>query len=73
MDQRRERTEEEKKEARQRMERRRRYGGRGFGRRIDPDYIYIPAPFGKYRIVLAVDGREFTTYASILQDLWYDK
>jgi hypothetical protein len=73
MDQRRERTEEEKKEARQRMERMRRFSGRGFGRRMDPDYIFFPASFGKYRIVLAVDGREFITYASIIQDLWYDK
>jgi len=72
---RREKTEEEKKQARERMERMRQFGAMGsrFMRGMDPDYISSPAPFGSYKIVLTVDGKEFTRYASILQDIWYDK
>jgi photosystem II stability/assembly factor-like uncharacterized protein len=75
MDQRRERTEAEKKQATQRMERMRQFGTMGsrFRRGMDPNYISSPAPFGNYRFVLTVDGKEFTQQASILQDLWYDK
>jgi hypothetical protein len=42
-------------------------------RNMDPNYISSDAPFGPYRFVLTVDGKEFTQYASILQDIWYDK
>ena len=75
MDQRRERTEAEKKQAKQMMERMRQYGAmaRQFMRGTDPNYISSPAPLGNYRIVLTVDGKEFTEYASILQDVWFDK
>ena len=75
MDQRRERTEAEKKEAKQRMERMRQYGAMAsrFMRAMDPNYISSPAPLGNFKIVLTFDGKEFTRYASILQDIWYDK
>ena len=68
MTQRRERTEEEKKQMKERMER---FAGRGFRTRMDPDFDYTPAPLGEYRIVLSVNGQEFTKHASILQDHWY--
>ena len=75
MDQRRERTEQEKKQARRTMERMRQFGAmaRQFMRGMDPNYISSPAPLGEYRIVLTADGKEFTKYASILQDIWFDK
>jgi hypothetical protein len=75
MDQRRERTEAEKKEAKQRMERMRQYGAMAsrFMRGMDPNYISSPAPLGNFKIVLTVDGKEFTKHTSILQDIWYDK
>jgi len=71
MTQRRERTEEEKKRARERMERFRAFGGSR--RRMDINYAYDPAPLGEYKIVLKVGDQEFTKNASILQDHWYDK
>lgn len=70
MTQRRERTEEEKKRARERMERFRAFGSR---RPMDVNYAYDPAPLGEYKIVLKVGDQEFTKNASILQDHWYDK
>jgi photosystem II stability/assembly factor-like uncharacterized protein len=75
MDQRRERTEAEKKQAKMMMERMRQYGAmaRQFMRRFDPNYISSAAPLGEYKIVLTVDGKEFTDYASILQDIWFDR
>jgi len=75
MDQRRERTEAEKKQARQMMERMRQYGAMAsrFMRGMDPNYISSPAPFGNFKIILTVDGKQFIKYASILQDIWYDK
>jgi hypothetical protein len=41
------------------------FGGRGGSR--DP-----AAPLGEYRFVLKVNGKTFTKFASILQDLWYN-
>jgi hypothetical protein len=70
MTQRRERTEEEKKEVRERMERFRAFG---FRRPMDINYAHDPVPLGEYKIVLKVGDREFTKNASILQDHWYDK
>jgi photosystem II stability/assembly factor-like uncharacterized protein len=69
MTQRRERTEEEKKEVRERMERFRAFGIR---RPIDVNYAYDPAEIGEYKVILKVGGQEFTKNASILQDFWYD-
>jgi photosystem II stability/assembly factor-like uncharacterized protein len=62
-----ERSEAEEKQMRERM---RRFAAMGFGgmMRMGP-----PAPLGEYRIVLTVDSKQFTKYASILQDIWYDK
>ncbi len=62
-----ERSEAEEKQMRERM---RRFAAMGFGGRMQ---MGPPAPLGEYRIVLTVDGKEFTKYASILQDLWFDK
>ncbi len=70
MTQRRERTEEGKKEARERMERFRAFG---FRRPIDINYAHDPVPLGEYKIVLKVGDREFRKNASVLQDHWYDK
>ena len=52
-------------EAQQQRVRQMGFGGRGGSR--DPE-----APLGEYRFVLEVNGKTFTKYASILQDLWYD-
>jgi len=52
-------------EAQQQRMRQMGYGGRMGSR--DP-----AAPLGEYRFVLTVNGKTFTKYASILQDLWYD-
>ena len=68
---RRERTEKEKKEAQEQIKRARERGGRGGA--IDINYAYSPANYGEYRLVLSVGGQEFVKYASILEDLWYDK
>ena len=67
---RRKRTEEEKKEVRQRRRRFRAFGSR---RPMDINYAYDPAPLGENKIVLKVGDQEFTKNASILQDHWYDK
>jgi len=52
-------------EAQQQRMREMGYGGRGGSR--DP-----AAPLGEYKFVLTVNGKTFTKYASILQDLWYN-
>jgi len=38
-----------------------------------PTQVYQPAPEGTYRVVLSVDGEEFTTSAQVLDDHWWDK
>ena len=35
--------------------------------------VYSPAPEGLYRVVLEVDGQEYSTNANILEDYWWDK
>ncbi len=70
MNWRRERTEEEKQEARERMER---FAGRGRRGMIDPDYIFSPAPLGEYHFVLTAGGKKLIGTASILQDHWFMK
>jgi len=70
MMQRRKRSEAEKKQMRERMERFRQFG---FRMNMDINYAQIPAPLGEYRFVLQVDGRSFTRHASILKDHWYDE
>jgi hypothetical protein len=62
-----ERTEAQEKQMRERM---RRFAAMGFAGRMQ---MGPPAPLGEYRIVLTVDGKTFTKYASILQDIWFDK
>jgi hypothetical protein len=52
-------------EAQQERARQMGFGGRGGSR--DP-----AAPLGEYRFVLTVNGKTFTKYASILQDIWYN-
>ena len=66
------RTEVEKKRIQAQIER---YRQMGYGRfaTMDPNYATSPAPLGEYKFVLTVNGKTFTKYASILQDLWYDK
>jgi photosystem II stability/assembly factor-like uncharacterized protein len=53
------------------------FGGfRGGGERDPnrpPTQVYQPAPEGTYRVVLIVDGQEFTATAEILDDHWWDK
>ena len=65
----------------------RRGGGRGGGGRggfrgrgggddnpnRPPTNVYQPAPEGTYRVVLSVDGEEFSTIARVLEDHWWDK
>ena len=56
-------------------------GRRGFRGRDDddddpnrpPTNVYQPAPEGTYRVVLVVDGEEFATTATVLEDHWWDK
>ncbi|MFQ5743610.1 MAG: hypothetical protein ACE5HV_08475 [Acidobacteriota bacterium] len=74
--QRRPRTEEERKQYEEQAERRRRFaaagfGGGRFGRRLDPDYIFTPAPEGEYTVVLTVDGKTLVRRARISKDYWY--
>jgi photosystem II stability/assembly factor-like uncharacterized protein len=73
----RERTPQEK-EAFQRQQQRRGGGGGGFAgpggqQRGDPDFIEVPMPPGEYRVVLSVDGRQVSTSAVILPDLWTER
>lgn len=70
MTKRRERTEEEKKQMRERMERFRAFGFRG---RFDINYEHTPALEGEYRFVLTVGGKTYTKKASILKDHWFDR
>jgi hypothetical protein len=70
VNQRRERTEEEKKRVRQRMQR---FRAVGIRRPMDINYAYDPVPLGEYKIVLKVGDQEFTKNTSVLQDHWYDK
>jgi hypothetical protein len=70
MTKRRKRSEEEKKQIQAQIER---YSRMGYRVRMDPNYASSPAPLGDYKFVLTVNGKTFTKYASILQDLWYDK
>jgi photosystem II stability/assembly factor-like uncharacterized protein len=53
-------------ETQQRMQRARQMGFGGGMRGA-------PAPLGEYRFELTVNGKTFTKYASILQDIWYDR
>jgi hypothetical protein len=62
-----ERTEAQEKQMRERM---RRFAAMGYAGRMR---MGPPAPLGEYRIVLTVDGKKFSKYASILQDIWFDK
>jgi hypothetical protein len=52
-------------------------GGRGGGGAGNPNrpgnLVYSPAPEGLYRVVLEVDGEEYSTSARILDDHWWDK
>ena len=68
--QRRERTEQEKKDALEMNKRAQARGGRGA---VDPNFILSPANYGEYKIVLSAAGQEFVKYASILEDIWYDR
>ena len=54
------------------------FRGRGGGDDDDnpnrpPTNVYQPAPEGAYRVVLSVDGEEFSTTARVLEDHWWDK
>ena len=55
------------------------FGGGGFRGRgganpnRPPTNAYQPAPEGTYPVVMVVDGQEFETTATILEDHWWDK
>jgi photosystem II stability/assembly factor-like uncharacterized protein len=55
------------------------FGGGGFRGRggaspnRPPTNAYQPAPEGTYRVVMVVDGQEFETTATVLDDHWWDK
>jgi len=67
---RRERSEEEVEEMRERA---RRFGGRFPGGEEALRYAREPAPPGEYRIVLDAGGRRITRTVSILTDEWYEE
>lgn len=71
--QRRPRTEEEKAQYQEMMERRRQMGGgfRRFGGRQDPDFVFSPAPTGDYTVVLKVGDMKFVRPVQILKDYWH--
>ena len=68
MTKRRERSEEEKKMAREQMERMRRAGFRRG--RMDPNYVSGPASEGEYKIVLSIGDKKITKTGIILKDVW---
>ena len=74
---RRERTEAEREEAQERGRRGRGGGGfGGFGRggagaNRDPRFVYTPAAAATYTVVLKVDGEEYRSAATIVNDHWY--
>ncbi|MCH6546845.1 MAG: hypothetical protein IH798_00225 [Gemmatimonadetes bacterium] len=74
---RRERTEAEREEAQERGRRGRGGGGfGGFGRggagaNRDPRFVYTPAAAATYTVVLKVDGKEYRSAATIVNDHWY--
>jgi hypothetical protein len=68
MTKRRERTEEEKKIAREQIERMR---AAGFRRgRVDPNFISGPASEGEYKIVLSIGDKKIKKIGKILKDVW---
>ena len=69
---RRERTEEERRQYEETMERRRQSGGGfgRFGRPMDPDYVFSPAPVGDYTVVLTVGEKKLERRISIQKDHW---
>ncbi len=74
---RRERTEAEREQMQQGGRRGGRGGGGGgFGRGRggadrDPRFVYTPAAAGTYTVVLKVDGEEYRSAATIVNDHWY--
>jgi hypothetical protein len=70
MTKRRERTEEEIKQAQERMQR---FRAMGFAGEMDLKYEYSPALSGEYRLVLSIGSKQFEELASILEDLWSDR
>jgi len=75
MDVRRERTEEEMEQIRQRQERLRERFGDDLPARFlqDVEYASEPAPVGPYTVVLVVDGRELRAETEIIEDHWYEQ
>ena len=74
MNLRRERTEEEKKQFKERMERMARFGFRGqMPSEEFIKYAYSSASVGEYKFVLTVGKQQFVKSASILEGRWYDK
>ncbi len=68
MTQRAERTPEEKKRIKERIER---YRSFGYDFEMDIDFAYEPVTFGEYTFKLCVDDKEITKKSSILKDHWY--
>jgi len=63
---RRERTADEKKAAQEGARRMREMGYGGTGG--DPNFASFPVPPGEYKVVLSVDGKTLSTFASVLKD-----
>lgn len=70
MDQRKKRSEEEKKRLKQRMKMMAAYG---FSMNIDMEYSYSPVKEGDYRVVLTAGKKKLSGTATIIKDQWYDK
>ncbi len=70
MDQRKKRSDAEKKQLQQRMKRMAAYG---YQMNTDMEYSTSPVREGNYRVVLTVGKSTRTTTATILQDLWFNK
>jgi hypothetical protein len=68
---RKERTAEEKKQFQERMKRYAEFAR--FMGDIDPNYEFFPAGEGDYRLVLKVDGREWSVDGTILADVWHQR
>ena len=65
------RTAEEKKQFQERMKRYAEFAR--FMGDIDPNYEFFPAGAGDYRLVLKVDGRDWSASGTILADVWHQR
>lgn len=68
MDERKKRTEKEKKRLQQRMKMMKAYG---YEMKTDIEYTYVPVKEGNYRVVLTAGKKELTGTATIIKDQWF--